>query len=198
MELKQDFVRTAIANWKEAAEKDVNAIIKGFEKGNCFYFDRPKDLPERGVVHIYPGLMDTQIYFFVIPQEYDNAAYADSWEKYMQGYEVTWNLAGNRIPEEEARTRVVFWDEGHEEWLPAAQKAGGIFLVFTIENIDFEVEKSIVNMALRKDVNFETDFVADMIVTNVDNTAVYYDDFGKPCPPICNASAMQGYYLLSL
>lgn len=193
----------SINEWTELVGKkdstSATTISKLFENcGNCFEYNK-SDIPAGStLLHAYPGIYKEKLYFFVIPQEYDNENYVGSFYKYTIACPVYYNLESNRIPESEAKARMKNWQNNYKTWIPDQLMSDvGMFQVFKVDTIDFEFDKSLVNMGLCSQKELTLDR-ADLIVTNLDSTKVnVYDDYSVPVPPYGPAAAQTDFYLLN-
>lgn len=200
---------TSINKWNALAVSkdpvDAQTIITLFEdSGNCFSYAIDSYARESSLLHIYPGVYTDpetkkdSLYFFVIPSEYDNAAYENVINKYAIPCKLYFNMQSNRIPDSVAKTRIDRWKETYTSWIPAqCASEVGMFEAFTLQPGDFESEKSIVNLGLYSPKTEILD-KADLIVTNIDSSAVVYDDAAGVVPPFGPSAAANTFYLLSI
>jgi len=177
---------------------DGQALVDFYAQGNCFIFDLP---PYAGgaAMHAYPGIHEDKLKFFVIPAEYDNAD-TEHIAHYVTMHPIIWNLKNNRIPNHEARVIIDRWGNDYSTWIPAQvnHTSYGMFRAFAIPMSDFEIEQTQVNLALKHDEDDPALFKADIVVTNVESSAVYYDDYATPVPPYKASVLSTSFYLLSL
>jgi hypothetical protein len=200
--MKDNDIILSINKWNELVnkkdEKSAAMISSFFENcGNCFSYVLDKNSENTKVLHAYPGIFEDKLYYFVIPAKYDNANFTGSFHKYTTVCPVYYNLESNRIPESEAKARIKNWDHNYKTWIPSQVISEvGMFRVFTIDTIDFEFEKSLVNFGLVLDKLGKLDR-ADLIVTNMNDSQVVYDDYSVPVPPYGPAAAETNFYLLN-
>lgn len=190
----------AMNTWREKIVSDVDFIINCFGEKTTFSYYR-KDLTEEvKQVHMYAGLVGDEIYFFAIPDIYDNEAYKDSFERYVEPCKLGLLLGnGNEIDSKEARARMAAWTDNYKEWLPQQSRTeDGIFQIFTIDKIDFVDETDGVHMALQPTLGTPTGFTADLIITAGTQAAPLYEDFSKPIPPFGATAQITDFYLFTL
>ncbi|KAF2519587.1 hypothetical protein E0W68_04380 [Flavobacterium salilacus subsp. salilacus] len=202
--LTNQAISDSINNWKNIS-RDGKALVTYFEQGNCFFFDISNYSASSSTeitedIHAYPGIYNDSLIFMLIPSQYDNEAYAKDISQYVSVSPVFWSLGGGRIPEGEAKHRMERWNNHYKTWVPKqAETADGIFLAFKIDAEDFEMPDSQVNFALR--ANLDDPFghaIADLVVTNKDETRVFYDDYVEPVPPFSASASVESFYLLQL
>ncbi|AXG72926.1 hypothetical protein DVK85_01235 [Flavobacterium arcticum] len=198
--MTNEVIKESINKWGDIS-RDGAALVSYFEQGNSFFFDINRYEEEiLEDIHAYPGIYDGRLIFMLIPSQYDKEEYAADIWKYVTPSPVIWSLGGGRIPEGIAKDRIERWNKNYKIWTPKqAATTDGMFLAFKIDAEDFELPDSQVNFALRKDT---TDPLAlsiiDLVITNKDESKVFYDDFVTPVPPY-NASAVpESFFLLSL
>lgn len=154
-------------------------------------------------LHAYAGIYENQLYFFLIPSEYDSAdskAVADI-TTHINARPVQIGVAnGQELPEKEAQERIDNWDNNVKEWIAVQINAPiGIFQAFAIPT-DYLKDKVAIpydaNFALRKGAVAESDFVADLVIADRElKKSVYYDTV-RPVPPF--APVEGDFYLLQL
>jgi len=175
-------------------------LVDAFKQGSYFYFDLPSYAATSASMHAYPGIHAGKLKFFLIPSNYD-AHGVPNIENYITVCAVERNLQGNRIPDREAAALVTCWDNNYETWIPdeVTNSPYGMFKAFSIPMADFEVINTRINLALKPSATATSSFTADVVVTNVEQTDTYYDDFAQSVPPYPTPSALtSGFYLLSL
>ncbi len=201
LRMTNEVIKECINKWKDIS-RNGEALVTYFEQGNCFFFDINvyKKVEVLEDIHAYPGIFDGRLIFMLIPSQYDNEAYADTISDYVTPSPVLWSLAGGRIPESMARDRIERWNKNYKVWTQKqAATTDGMFLAFKIDAEDFEMPDSQVNLALRKDpVDLLALSIADMVVTNKDESKVFYDDYATPVPPFSPSALSESFYLLSL
>lgn len=202
LRMTNEAIKKCINKWKDVS-RDGEALVSYFEQGNCFFFDINvyKKVEVLEDIHAYPGIFDGRLIFMLIPSQYDNEAYADTISNYVTPSPVLWSYTGGgRIPEGVAKDRIERWNKDYKVWTPKqASSTDGMFLAFKIDAEDFEMPNSQVNMALRKDPKDPLALsIADMVVTNKDETKVFYDDFARPVPPYSPSAAPESFFLLQL
>src|SRR5687768_12319008 len=100
----------SIQNW-EAIRQDSVAMIDYFEKGNCFSYNFPAYAQSSDFIHAYPGIYNDELYFFVIPAEYDKEEYSTTIDQYTEACLLV-NIVGdgkNRLIPAEAQARIRAW-----------------------------------------------------------------------------------------
>ena len=194
---------TSINKWNSLVlskdPKAANTMVSLFQQGgNCFAYTLNQYSKECELLHLYPGIYKNELYFFVIPAEYDREEYKDDFSKYTTPCKVYFNLGSNQIPDTVAKARIDRWKDTYKSWIPAqAKSAVGMFQAFTLEVGDFELKETIVTMGLLSDKSYALD-TADLIVTNMDDSLVLYDDAAKVVPPYGPTALTTDFYLLSL
>lgn len=200
--MKDSDIILSINKWTELVAKKTtqsgDTIAQLFENcGNCFTYALNEHSQTSQMLHVYPGIYDNKLYYFVIPEEYDNYNYSGSFHKYTTVCAVYYNLESNRIPECEAKERMKSWNHNYKTWIPEQVTSEvGMFQVFTLDTADFEFEKTLVNMGLVSE-KLGTPDRADLIVTNIDDSKVVYDDYSVPVPPYGPAAVQSSFYLLN-
>lgn len=187
----------ALALSKDA--KSAEIMVWLFENGgDSFAYTLDKYSEQCETLHLYPGIYEDELYFFVIPAEYDNANYTGSFYKYTTPCKVYYNLQSNQIPDVVAKERIKRWKDTYKEWIPAQAKSPvGMFQAFALDVSDFELKETIINMGLLSDKSYALD-TADLIVTNMDENLVLYDDAATVVPPYGPSALTTDFYLLSL
>ncbi|ALM47487.1 hypothetical protein AMR72_00410 [Flavobacterium psychrophilum] len=192
-------IKQSIASWTSTRE-NAKVLNKKFQQGNSFSYDVPPYADASSYLHVYPGLFDGQLLFFVIPAEYDNEQYAEEIDKYTIVCPAENGLSGgHNITPTEANARILAWEEHHVAWIQQkVNTVDGVFQAFEIATEDFEAASVVITLGLKKTPKAELDFNADMIVTNKINTQLVYDDFSRPIPPFSSTADVQSFYLLSV
>lgn len=187
----------SIQNW-EAIRNNSVVMNNYFSKGNCFLYDFPAYAESSDALHAYPGIYNDEMYFFVIPAEYDKEEYAGAIDKYTEPCMLQFILGDNRLTPQEAIARETAWNNNYAAWVTAqVGSAYGIFQAFVIPTEDCEVENVIMNLALKTSASATGGFEADLIVTNDEGKLIVYDDFSKPVPPYTASASQESFYLLS-
>jgi len=194
---------SSINSWNQLVlakdSKSADAMVKLFEdSGDCFTYELDEYSTPSNLLHLYPGVVKGKLFFFVIPEEYDTPAYIDSFYKFVKPCEVYYNLQSNNIPESEAKARITHWKHHYKTCIPEqALSPVGMFRAFTLQPGDFELNKSIINMGLLPPKEKELE-QADLIVTNIDDNLVIYDDAAGVVPPFGPSAAATNFYLLNV
>jgi hypothetical protein len=177
---------------------DSTALVDLFAQGNCFLYELPENVAGSDAIHAYPVIFEGNLVFLTIPSKYDTEDYAANINDYVTPYPAMWNLTTNRIPQKEARILIDAWGNDYSTWIPAkCTETDAMFRVFSIPMSDFEIAETQVNLALKPDAETPVTFNADIVVTNREQSDVYYDDFAKPIPPY-PLNATESFYLLTL
>jgi hypothetical protein len=188
---------SSIQNW-EAIRNNSVAMNNYFMKGNCFMYDFPTYAESSASLHAYPGIYNDEMYFFVIPAEYDKEEYAGAIDKYTEPCMLQFILGNNRLTPQEANAREKAWDDNYPAWVTAqVGSTYGIFEAFVIPAEDCEVENVIMNLALKINASAIGGFEADLIVTNDEGKQIVYDDMSQPVPPFPAIPSQEDFYLLS-
>lgn len=191
-------IKQSIQNWI-AIINDADAVNEKFLQGNCFNYDVSPDLLSDGQVHVYPGIFEGRLLFFVIPAQYDNENYEDVIGEYTAVCPIVFNLGGSHeISEPVAQARMLAWQDNYQTWVPQQiATIDGLFQAFVVDTVDFQAKKVIVSLALKTSVD-KPEFVADLIISNDMKDYISYDDFTHPVPPYGSAAmAKENFYLLS-
>ena len=184
-----------LSNDPKAADAMVSAFQQG---GNCFSYTLDEYSQKCELLHLYPGIYKNELYFFVIPADYDKEEYKDVLYKYTTPCKVYFNLGSNQIPDTVAKARIDRWKENYKSWIPTQAKSPvGMFQAFVLEVGDFELKETLVTMGLLSDKTYNLDR-ADLIVTNQDDDLVLYDDAASVVPPYGPSALTTDFYLLSL
>lgn len=205
--MKRYEIIDGISSWQSILNSDSD-IISFFNNGNSFRYTLPANASSSAYIHVYPVLRDGVPSFFVIPSEFDNAAYDSTIEQYVTDYKISKNAVveesgvvststANRIPDTEAQDRISAWDNDFATWIPQqVATTDGIFQAFAIPIGSFEVEKSTIHLALQPGKELAT---AELIVINQnDDREIFYDDFVRPVPPYGAALPQSDFYLFQL
>jgi len=188
---------TSIQNW-DAIRQDSQALIDFFGQGNCFEYDFPAYAGNSAVLHAYPGIYEDELYFFVIPAEFDNKNYGDVIDQYTTACLVVNIVGDNRLMPDVAKARMKAWQKNYTIWTPAQVNGQyGIFEAFVIPTQDCEVENVIMTLALKADAAATASYEAELIVTNDDGKQVVFDDFVNAVPPFNALPAQNNFYLLA-
>lgn len=194
---------SSINKWNSlVSSKDPDAadgMVSLFQHaGNCFAYTLNEYSEKCELLHLYPGVYKNQLYFFVIPADYDKEEYKDVLYKFTTPCKVYLNLGSNQIPDGEAKARINRWKENYKSWIPEQAKAPvGMFQAFVLEVGDFELNETVITMGLLSDKSYNLDR-ADLIVTNQEDDLVLYDDAASVVPPFTPSATTNDFYLLSL
>ena len=195
-------IKQSIANWHNVLNNSIK-LIEYFGQGNCFNYNF---IQAMGVgsdyIHAYPAVKNGQLIFLMIPSKYDTAAYATTINNYVTECDVALQLKDNRISKKEAVKRMKAWNDNYVTWTPAqVNTPAGMFQAFAIQISDFEPSANpirTINFGLIAQPTLAQQYTADLIVTNVELTATYYDDMTIPVPPYGATAAQSSFYLLQL
>jgi hypothetical protein len=184
----------------EDISADDKALIDYYEQGNCFFFDKPHYAAHSSSIHAYPAIFAGNPVFFMIPSEYDSPDYANTINDYISMWPLQWNLTNNRLPPGEATALIDRWGNDYHTWIPKeiAEASYGMFRAFAVPISDFEIHHTIVTLALKYDLEMPTGLKPDIVVTNVESTETYYDDYATSVPPFSPSALSTSFYLLSL
>lgn len=195
-------IKQSVANWHNVLNNNIK-LLEYFGQGNCFNYNFTQAM---GVgsdyVHAYPAVKNGQLIFLMIPSKYDNAAYATTINNYVTECDVALQLKDNRISKKEASKRITAWNNNYTTWTPAqVNTPAGMFQAFAIHVSDFEPAASpnrTINFGLIAQPTLAQQYTADLIITNVEMTATYYDDMVRSVPPYGTAADQSSFYLLQL
>lgn len=193
-------ILNAIRAWNDA-RTNATDIVNYLDTGNCFFFTPPSYAKGIGEMHVYPGVIEGNLIFFVIPAHYDNSKYHSTFEQYTTICPALWCLGGGRLPDHIARERIARWDDNYRDWASyqVDHTAHGIFQAFIVDEDDFEAEECQVHMGLRLNpIDPLLPDIADMIVCNKIDTQVFYDDFATVVPPYPPSAQSSEFYLLEM
>lgn len=189
----------SIQYW-ETIRQDSEILNTYFRQGNCFSYDFPAYAATSESLHAYPGIYNDDLYFFMIPSEYDKEEYNDTIDQYTTPCLVV-NIVGGssyRLTRSEAKARMTAWQVNYPVWVPAQVEGEyGIFEAFAIPAEDFEVESVVLTLGLKIGASAIGGFEADLIVTNAEGKEVVYDDMSQPVPPFNAYPSSEEFYLLS-
>ncbi|MCW4469038.1 hypothetical protein OGH69_08690 [Flavobacterium sp. MFBS3-15] len=187
----------SIAAWQAIISNSAQ-LIKALEQGNTFTYDNIKQAEPTEYIHAYPGIFEDKLYFFVIPDAYDNEAYKDEINLHTQCRPVIWTLMGSHtIPDWEAELRIARWIEHYQAFVvKQVSDPVGMFKAFNIPADDFAGDECLATLGLQLQ-GAEGPMSADLIVANAnDKTLVEFDDFVNPVPPFGAAALESSFYLL--
>lgn len=192
-------IKQSIQNWISIRE-NASSINKRFEQGNCFSFEVPDYMSTSDDVHVYPGVNEGVLLFFVIPAQYDDAAYEDDISTYTTVCTVGFSVGGgndHEITSAEAHARILAWEDYHETWVVnQIATIDGMFEAFSVAGQDFECKEVVMTLGLKNGEGKK--LLADLIVTNDKSDVIVYDDFVKPVPPFdAAATSLNKFYLLT-
>jgi hypothetical protein len=195
-------IKQSIANWHNVLNNNAK-LIEYFGQGNSFLYNFTTTM---GVgsshVHAYPAVKNGQLIFLMIPSKYDTPAYAATINNYVTECDVTTMLRDDRIPKKEATKRMTAWNNNYASWVPMqTATSAGMFQAFAIKVEDFEPNADAnrkINFGLIFNPALPQQYTADLIVTNVEMTATYYDDMAQAVPPFGATAAQSSFYLLQL
>jgi hypothetical protein len=195
-------IKQSIANWHNVLNNNIK-LLEYFGQGNCFNYNfTPAMGTGSDYVHAYPAVKNGQLIFLMIPSKYDTSAYAATINNYVTECDVALLLKDNRISKKEAAKRMKAWNDNYVTWTPAqANSPAGMFQAFAIQVADFEPTANpdrTINFGLIAQPTLAQQFTADLIVTNVEMTATYYDDMVESVPPFSTSAAQSSFYLLQL
>lgn len=191
-------IKESLAQWKNILN-DVKELEKYLSQGNYFQFELPDYALGSEVLHVYPGIHEETTYFFVIPAQYDNAEYAETFDQYTTVCKLAKYVGGGHtIPTDEAKLRMASWNTLYTQWIPKqVNSKAGMFQAFVVPTDDVEVESVYMFLALKATPAAEVSYEADLIVTNDNNEEVLFDDFVRPVPPYGQGSTNKDkFYLL--
>lgn len=190
-------IQDALLKWNQILDNPAE-LEAALGQGNYFGFDLPDYALGSEVLHVYPGISGKKTYFFVIPSQYDNEAYADTFDQYTTACELAQYVGGGHtIPTEEAKVRMASWNMNYAKWIPQqVNSKDGMFQAFVVPTDDVEVESVYMFLALKATPAAEVSYEADLIVTNDNNEEVLFDDFVHSVPPFDAINPKQSFYLL--
>ncbi|QYJ68485.1 hypothetical protein [Flavobacterium litorale] len=197
--LTRQEIITAIHQWKNVST-DATTVVNYFRQGNSFSYSIPKYAQASVNIHIYPAIHHDMLVFLIIPADYDKVAHDLDFQDFTYISYPMWNVGNGTLPDREAVERIKRWNDHYEQWIPQQiNTVDGIFRAFRIGRDDFQVKDTEINMALRKDpIDPLAHFIADLIVTNKEETRVFYEDLAEPVPPFSASAALSSFYLLTL
>ena len=195
-------IKQSIANWHNVLN-NTTKLLEYFGQGNCFLYNFVQAMGTGSdYVHAYPAVKNGQFIFLMIPSKYDTPAYATTINNYVTECDVALQLKDNRISKKEASKRITAWNNNYTTWTPAqVASAVGMFQAFAIHVSDFEPAANptrTINFGLIYNASLPQLYTADLIVTNVEMTATYYDDMVTTVPPFSTTAAQSSFYLLQL
>lgn len=192
-----DTILASIQNWLAIRNNDAQ-LISFLSQGYTFEYDFNTQ-ETSPYIHAYPGINNGQLYFFMIPSNYDCEEYSKDIDLYTTICPVTWPMGTNRIPSSTAKARINAWKNNYQIWVPKQTKTtDGIFMAFNIAVQDFESFDPTVSLGLKGSGTTASPFTAELIVTNPTASAVFYDDYTTPVPPFGASATVNDFYLLQL
>lgn len=195
--MRKEQIIQSIQNW-QLIKNDPEKLVSYFGQGNCFVYDLQSDLNDSHHLHVYPGIHEDQLNFFIIPENYDKPEYAETIEHHVEVRTAMWLLKSHQIDDLVARERIHLWEQNYPVWVPQqVETPEGIFLAFIISIQDFIEDQTDVILGLKPVSNAEGNSLkADMIVSNYKPHHLVYEDFVQPVPPFGATSAISDFYLL--
>lgn len=191
-------IKDAMNLWRDKIVNDIDYVVGLFENKAAFYYTK-QTVADSVQVHMYPGIYDRELYFFVIPDKYDNSAYSADFNRYTQVCKVNLVLGGNEISSLVAIERMNAWKNNYRTWLPQQSlTTDGVFQVFAVDQIDFAEGSNKVNMALNATLGNPTGFLADLITYDTVQTTKVYEDYVHAIPPMGPSALITNYYLLTI
>jgi len=195
-------IKECIANWHNVLNNSTK-LLEYFGQGNSFYYNFIASMGTGSeYVHAYPAVKNGQFIFLMIPSKYDSPTYATSINNYVVECDIALTVGESRITKKEATKRITAWNTNYPTWVPAqAASAVGMFQAFSIQVGDFEPAADPnrkINFGLIYNASLAQLYTADLIVTNVEMTATYYDDMAEVVPPFSTTAAQSSFYLLQL
>ncbi|MFL9842848.1 hypothetical protein [Flavobacterium rhizosphaerae] len=197
----------AMHKWQRY-KTDTKVIVNLFNAGNHFFYELPSDydITDSNYIHAYPGIMNGNLYFFLIPSQYDKPTCQNTFEQYTTACIVTNAVGGGQtMPAPEAQARIDRWILEYPTWIPEQiARPDGIFMGFAIPRTDFGTigEQGTVYMALRPNDTAGDPDIADMVIATTSSTgSLVYDDSSMPVPPFIpdpSPFSQSSFYLLSL
>ena len=192
-------IKAAIQAWG-AIHHNGSAMVQMFQQGNSFLYSLPNYAAGSPRVHVYPGIYQNNLLFFVIPSNYDSAQYAATINNYVTVCDARWFTSGthDRITFAEAHDRIERWHNHYHNWVPArANTVNGVFQAFSIPIQDFETTDVGMVLGLKLQLGETMDQKADMIVVNqMPNRKIYFDDFVRSVPPYGATENPSDFYLM--
>lgn len=192
-------IKAGINRWKRLVNnKENQQIIDYFEAGNTFNYLKPDYADGCTDLHHYPAIHNDQLYFFVIPKEYDTPGYANNYHLYVECCPVFYQGLGDdhEILPEVATSRMQRWNTTHTTWIPKQNaKPDGVFLAFNMAYSDIKTPHGIISLGLTAEAEPDR---ADLIVTNYTKQGIVYEDYTMPVPPYGPSASAASFYLLSI
>jgi hypothetical protein len=193
-------IKAAIQAWGNIT-KNASAMLPLFAQGNSFVFNMPTHIANSPSMHVYLGIVNVQgtnkLMFFSIPSNLDNAS-TPNIHLHVVVSPAIWVYGGGRILAAEALARIDRWADNYQTWVPArAATAVGVFRAFDIPMEDYESSQSNLILGLKLEPTETLGQQADMIVKNVENSNIYYDDFVQAVPPYSPVAQASSFYLMS-
>lgn len=197
--MSSEDIIASIQNW-EAIRGDSQTLNNYFRQGNRYAYDFPAYAATSESLHAYPGIYNDDLYFFMIPSEYDKEEYHDTLDQYTEPCLLVNTVSGgdDRLTSAEAKARMRAWEVNYPVWVPEQVNGPyGIFQAFAIPTKDFEVESVVISLGLKAEASATAGLEADLIVVNADGKDVVYDDFTQVVPPYNAYPSSEDFYLLS-
>lgn len=202
-------ISAALTEWNNARNSNgLQQMLDWLNQGNMFYFqpdmtNQPVPGQNKAYVHVYPGVMNGMLKFFVISAYYDRAEFASTIEEHIQVCNIAEATPGSNnslvMPTELALSRIDNWDVHHNHWIAEnISTEDSIFQAFCVPQSD--TITSIQNsafLALKGDQNGPEDFSAELIIEGSEN--LFFDTVA-PVPPFLESGHLseESFYLLDL
>lgn len=196
-------VKAAINAWTNIHHNG-SAMVSKFYHKNSFAYTLPANTAGSTHVHVYPGIdpQDGELKFYVILSAYDKPSTGANVGSYVTECTAYYTVSGthDRILSAEAHARVDRWIDNYQTWVPArAATTYGVYRAVSIPIQDFETNDVVIVLGLKLEPVETLGQKADMIVVNeMPNRHVYYDDYVQPVPPFYLIEQAQDFYLLQL
>ncbi|MCH2223660.1 MAG: hypothetical protein MK066_02745 [Crocinitomicaceae bacterium] len=164
-------------------------------------------------LHVYPGVVNNELYFFLIPAYYDNIVFKQTIANRVIACQtsslrldpITKRASAEEentsITENEASTSIGNWTNYSESWMESVvTTSSGMYKSFLVPMSDIEHgNQHSTFFALKGD---DPTFVADLVTRDQTNgNFIGFYDLARPVPPFGSsgtASSLDEFYLLSL
>lgn len=192
----------SLQNWESARQKQNSKYFKQLFTGALgFSFRLLKEDPKPSYYHVYPGVEDNRLVFYIISSNFDNE----------KGYQDKAVIKSNSIalqatlpiPDSEAVKRIALWQSTYEKWIDKQVRTPeNIFQAFFVPADDLAFDTDVnVYFALAEDKDKPDVIEADLIISrSADSLRVdKFFDLVRPVPPFKPIDGMDqvSFYLLS-
>lgn len=216
-----DEIKQALQNWEEA-RSSTPQMIETLSQGNGFHLRTPTIEPPVGddeFLHVYPGIFEGRLKFFIIPQDRDTVEQYHSPKGILPFIEIqdvqqlqdpdfpNNNLGDSEIPWQIAERRIDHWNNQRDPWIAETVPSHvGIYQAFAVPMQDLTGE-TLYSTYFSLSGSVLPEFKADLVLwdheTNTlvppaKNYGYGFFDTVRPVPPFGGQVPLSSFFLLEL